>query len=118
MTLKSIFLATAAAGLVLATVPSFAAIGDRTINNQEASRSKAGVGPVIYPHARHEKRYKCADCHPKIFKDKKGENPITMKANMDQKFCGSPNCHNSQKAFPLYECAKCHTNVKAATKKK
>lgn len=92
---------------------SIGAIGNITIDNQVESKRKAGVGPVIFPHDRHEKAFKCADCHPKIFKDKRGSNAINMKMNMEGKFCGSPNCHNSPKAFPLYQCEKCHTNVRA-----
>ncbi|MBI5560012.1 MAG: hypothetical protein HY883_01905 [Deltaproteobacteria bacterium] len=88
--------------------------GDIRLDDKIESLKKAGVGPVIYPHAAHEKLYKCADCHPKIFKDKHGANDISMKRNMDGQFCGSPNCHNSPKAFPLYNCARCHTNVRAA----
>ncbi len=81
------------------------------LDSKVASMHKAGVGPVIYPHALHEKLYKCNDCHPKIFKDKHGDNDISMKKNMDGNFCGSPNCHNSQKAFALFNCNKCHTEV-------
>jgi len=102
---------------VVVPAASFGAIGDIRIDNQVESKRKAGVGAVIFPHARHEKVYKCADCHPKIFKDKKGANPINMRENMDGKFCGSPNCHNSQKAFALFMCEKCHTGVKGAVKK-
>ena len=101
--------------LVLATV-SHGAIGDIKIDNQKVSKAKAGVGHVIFPHSKHEKLNKCSDCHPKIFAEKAGTNKITMKANMEGKFCGSVNCHNSPKAFPLYQCAKCHTNVKGAAK--
>lgn len=87
-------------------------IGDIKIDKQVESKKKAGVGPVIFPHARHAKLHRCDACHPKIFAEKTGANAITMKANMDGKFCGSPNCHNSPKAFPLYNCGKCHTNIK------
>ena len=86
--------------------------GDIRLDDKIASLKKAGVGPVIFPHLKHEKLYKCGDCHPKIFKDKHGENDITMKKNMDGQFCGS--CHNALKAFALYNCKKCHTNVRAA----
>ena len=83
------------------------------LDDKLSSMKKQGhVGPVIYPHAKHEKLYKCGDCHPKIFSEKRAENNINMKANMDGKYCGSQNCHNSPKAFPLFECARCHTNVK------
>lgn len=92
---------------------SFAGIGNIKFDDKIESMKKAGVGPVIFSHDNHEKRNKCADCHPKIFKDKRGANNITMKMNMDQKFCGS--CHNSgPKPFELFNCARCHTNVGAA----
>ncbi|MBI1912840.1 MAG: hypothetical protein HYS21_12685 [Deltaproteobacteria bacterium] len=101
---------------LLMAVPAtgFAQIGKLKLDSKVDSMHKAGVGPVIFPHDSHEKLYKCNDCHPKIFKEKRGESGISMKLNMDGKFCGSPNCHNSPKAFPLFECTKCHTNVGAA----
>ncbi|MFQ5480498.1 MAG: c(7)-type cytochrome triheme domain-containing protein [Thermodesulfobacteriota bacterium] len=79
------------------------------LNSQKASKSKVkGVGAVKFTHGTHAKRAKCSVCHPKIFKQKIGASGINMKGNMEGKFCGSTNCHNSQKAFPLYECNKCH----------
>ncbi len=104
--------------MALAALPAIASggIGDIKFDDKIASMKKAGVGPVIFPHGKHEKTNKCNDCHPKIFKDKRGENNISMKLNMDGKFCGSPNCHNSPKAFPLFQCASCHTGVSAARK--
>jgi c(7)-type cytochrome triheme protein len=89
------------------------AIGNIKLDDKMHSMNKAGVGPVIFPHDKHEKIYKCGECHPKIFKDKHGANDISMKFNMEGKFCGSPNCHNSMKAFPLDRCTNCHTNVRA-----
>jgi len=82
-----------------------------SLDSKVESMKEAGVGPVNYPHAKHEKLYKCEDCHPAIFKEKRGASGITMKGNMDGAFCGSPNCHNSPKAFPLFMCQNCHTNV-------
>ncbi len=104
--------------LLLAAIPStgLAAIGTIKFDDKIESMKKAGVGPVMFPHDKHEKTNKCAECHPKIFKDKRGENNISMKLNMEGKFCGSPNCHNSPKAFPLFQCASCHTGVKAVKK--
>ncbi|HEY4707065.1 MAG TPA: c(7)-type cytochrome triheme domain-containing protein [Thermodesulfobacteriota bacterium] len=100
--------------ILIVAVPAAAgaaSIGDIRLDSKAESMKKAGVGPVIYPHALHEKLYKCNDCHPKIFKDKHGANNLTMKANMEGNFCGAANCHNSPKAFPLFNCVKCHTNV-------
>jgi len=76
------------------------------------SMEKADVGFVIYPHKFHESLYKCKDCHPVIFKGKIGANDINMQKNIDGKFCGSSECHNSTEAFPLYLCEKCHTEIK------
>ncbi|MBI5642768.1 MAG: hypothetical protein HY954_04770 [Deltaproteobacteria bacterium] len=98
------------------TVPAsaFGGLGNMKLDSKVDSMHKAGVGPVVFPHDRHEKAFKCNACHPKIFKEKRGENNISMKFNMEGKFCGSPNCHNSPKTFPLFECAKCHTEIRAA----
>jgi c(7)-type cytochrome triheme protein len=101
------------------SVPALAAgaeIGNIKLDSKIESMKKAGVGPVIFPHAKHTKANKCADCHPKIFKDKRGANNISMKFNMEGKFCGSPGCHNSPRTFPLYMCDNCHTNVTGMAK--
>ncbi len=80
------------------------------------SMEKADVGPVLYPHKLHEALYECGDCHPAIFKDKIGANDVNMQENIDGKYCGAAGCHNSAKAFPLYYCESCHTDVKGASK--
>ena len=92
--------------------------GNIRLDSKVSSMKKAGLGPVTYPHKLHEKLYKCDACHPKIFKDKHGDNDINMKQNMNQKFCGSTSCHNSDKAFPLYMCDKCHEVIKKGAAKK
>lgn len=101
------------------SVPALATgaeIGNIKLDSKIESMKKAGVGPVIFPHTRHENANKCEDCHPKIFKDKRGANNISMKFNMEGKFCGSPDCHNSPRTFPLYICDSCHTNVTGVAK--
>ncbi len=100
--------------LIAALSPAAFAGDDIMLGSKIQSMKKAGVGPVKFPHTFHKKQFKCGVCHPGLFVDKAGANDISMKKNMDQKFCGSANCHNSSKAFPLYECVRCHTNVKAA----
>ena len=100
--------------LTAVTGDSATAPDNIVLNDKRASMNEAGVDSVNYPHAAHVKIYKCADCHPSIFKDKDGANDITMKKNMDGQFCGSPNCHDSIRAFPLYQCMNCHTKMKAA----
>ncbi len=98
--------------LLVSPAVSIGAAGDIIIDSQGASREQVGVGAVRFPHARHKKKYKCASCHPKIFKAALGANKITMRLNMNGRFCGSPSCHDGRKAFPLYECDKCHISVK------
>jgi len=101
----------AIAVLVILALPalSMGGLGNIVIDRHKASKAKVpGIGPVDFPHTKHEKRYKCSACHPKIFKKKRGANDINMQKNISGKFCGSPNCHNSPKAFPLYECNRCH----------
>ena len=87
-------------------------LGDMVFDDKIDSMKEAGVGPVVFPHTRHEELYSCNDCHPDIFKDKRGANNMTMKDNMDGRYCGTPACHDSIGAFPLYMCNRCHTNVK------
>jgi len=84
-------------------------LGILILDSQKASKAKVkGIGAVVFTHGAHAKRAKCSVCHPKVFKKKAGASGINMKGNMEGKFCGTANCHNSQKAFPLYECSKCH----------
>lgn len=67
-----------------------------------------GAGKVVFDgkvHATAGK--KCNDCHPKVFKMKKGANTITMKDINAGKFCGT--CHNGTGAFDAKtSCNKCH----------
>lgn len=98
--------------LIATPVVAQSAVDLITIDSQGSSRDKAGVGVVIFPHETHKKKHKCAACHPKIFKAELGANNITMKQNMNKMFCGSPGCHNSPKAFPLFHCNKCHSKEK------
>lgn len=105
--IKTILLAVFFALVVLAS-HSFAKLGDIVFDGKAGSREKARVAPAVFPHGKHEDLYKCNDCHPKIFKDKRGANDITMQKNIDGEFCGSADCHNSPKVFPLYQCKKCH----------
>lgn len=83
-------------------------------DDKAESLKKAGVAPAVFSHATHENTYKCEDCHPKVFKDKRGVNDITMQKNISGEFCGTAECHDGQnsKAFPLLHCTKCHIQKK------
>jgi c(7)-type cytochrome triheme protein len=61
---------------------------------------------VLFPHSAHADWLKCSVCHPKIFKDKAGENPISMIAIWKGEYCGR--CHD-RVAFPIRNCFKCHS---------
>jgi len=69
-----------------------------------------GAGKVVFDGKVHaDKGLKCAECHPAVFKMKKGGDTITMKDMNDGKNCGV--CHNGTKAFSSKDaasCAKCH----------
>jgi c(7)-type cytochrome triheme protein len=65
--------------------------------------AKGGQAAVLFSHESHVNQYKlkCTDCHPKIFKVKKGEGKMTQ--------CAA--CHDGKKAFSTVDkadCAKCH----------
>ncbi len=66
------------------------------------------AGKVVFEGKVHaDKGLKCADCHPGVFKMKKGADAITMADINAGKFCGT--CHKEGgKAFAPKECAKCH----------
>ncbi|GBE31536.1 hypothetical protein BMS3Bbin05_00438 [bacterium BMS3Bbin05] len=77
---------------------------------------KAGkMGKVIFSGKKHaDKGLKCNNCHPKIFKMKKGADKITMKDIRAGKFCGT--CHNGTRAFKPTNCKKCHHKKKRVIK--
>ncbi len=65
-------------------------------------------GKVVFDGKSHAGA-KCNECHPAIFKMKKGGDAMTMKDMEAGKYCGS--CHNGTKAFDVKDkanCAKCH----------
>src|SRR5512135_3122742 len=65
------------------------------------------AGKVVFDGKVHaDKGLKCADCHPGIFKMKKGGDTFKMADINAGKFCGA--CHkDGGKAFPAKDCAKC-----------
>ncbi len=69
-----------------------------------------GAGKVVFDGKVHaDKGLKCAECHPALFKMKKGGDTITMKDMDAGKNCGA--CHNGTKAFSVKDaanCGKCH----------
>lgn len=74
-------------------------------------QAKGSAGPVLYSHDSHvnQHKFKCADCHTKIFKMKREDLKMTKANHNQEKHCGV--CHNGKKAFSQTtdaDCAKCH----------
>lgn len=67
------------------------------------------MADVIFPHDIHSYWLDCSNCHRKIFIDKAGANPVTMKKVVAGYYCGR--CHGKV-AFPLEECTRCHIKPK------
>ncbi|UCG77637.1 MAG: hypothetical protein JSV21_08645 [Nitrospirota bacterium] len=66
------------------------------------------MGKVAFDGKKHaDAGAKCNDCHPKVFKMKKGSMKITMAEHKAGIACGT--CHDGSKAFAQQgNCAKCH----------
>jgi len=62
---------------------------------------------VLFPHKAHTMQLECANCHPSIFKDKKGGNPeMNMMKIISGQYCGT--CHG-RVSFPIEDCFRCHS---------
>lgn len=67
-----------------------------------------GHGKVIFDgKLHHDKGFKCAYCHTKIFSMKRGAAKITLSEMSVGKFCGE--CHNGTMAFKVNDPANCTT---------
>lgn len=66
----------------------------------------AGMPMVLFPHRPHTEWLDCENCHDKIFKAKRGANPVNMHAILQGEFCGQ--CHGAV-SFPLTQCQRCHS---------
>jgi c(7)-type cytochrome triheme protein len=97
---KLLIVALSAAVVLLLAVSAFA-VGP----GKKVEFEGKGGGKVVFEGAKHSSA-KCAECHPGLFKMKKGANTMIMKDMEAGKSCGA--CHNGTKAFAVKECAKCH----------
>lgn len=62
---------------------------------------------VRFPHSSHTLWLDCKNCHPAIFKKKKGANNISMTDVYTGKFCGL--CHGKVAFPPTLNCTRCHS---------
>ncbi|RNC70100.1 MAG: cytochrome C [Desulfuromonadales bacterium] len=72
------------------------------------SFSTENAGKIDFNHPVHLKALgsNCTICHNTLFAIGKKAAPVTMKEMEQGKSCGS--CHNSQRAFALTQCTRCH----------
>ncbi len=61
---------------------------------------------IIFPHKNHTMWLHCSNCHPRVFKMKKGANKFGMNNVFAGKYCGV--CHE-RVAFPFEDCFRCHS---------
>jgi c(7)-type cytochrome triheme protein len=65
------------------------------------------AGDITFPHAVHIEMFGCEDCHPDLFKARRGANRATMEEMENGASCGA--CHDGSAAFNVAEdCESCH----------
>ena len=65
------------------------------------------AGNVVFPHTAHIDMFGCEDCHPDLFKPKRGANKASMEDMENGESCGA--CHDGDTAFGVAEdCESCH----------
>lgn len=76
-------------------------------------KTETGGSTVVFDGKAHADRgLKYSDCHPRIFKMKKGHAEMKMVDLINGKYCGE--CHNGEKAFSSEKqefCSRCHKNM-------
>lgn len=74
--------------------------GDILFKNEDA-------GNVTFPHSVHIEMYGCGECHPDLFKAKRGADKMTMEEMENGQYCGA--CHDGDTAFNVADaCDSCH----------
>jgi c(7)-type cytochrome triheme protein len=87
------------------------ALAQAKVGGGDIKFTPKGAEPVTFSHKIHvtDHKFKCTDCHTKIFPMKKQDLKMTKEAHGQDKYCGV--CHNGKKAFSQSaeaNCAKCH----------
>ena len=89
--------------------------GKKKVGGGDITFKPKGANPVVFSHDFHvtTKKFKCTDCHTKIFKMKKESFKMTKEDHAQPKYCGV--CHNGKKgaktAFSQSaeaDCVRCH----------
>ena len=78
----------------------------------EITWEKEDIGETVFSHPVHlGMDYSCSDCHPDLFKRKKGGQQMTMAAMDKGEYCGA--CHDGDSAFSVKgDCTTCHAGAK------
>ena len=84
------------------------------LNIERVPARSLTVQTVVFPHKQHTEWLECSNCHPAIFVPQKGANVISMPLILLGQKCGV--CHGKV-AFPVSECAKCHSKKRDAPQK-
>ena len=101
--MKKFFAAVVGVTFVLGLVGGAMAVGP----GKKVEFEEKTTGNVTFDGKKHaDAGLKCKDCHPALFKMKKGGDKMTMADMKAGKSCGT--CHDGKKAFAVSECAKCH----------
>ena len=69
---------------------------------------------AVFSHKAHTQWLGCPNCHPGIFKMKKGSDPITMATIFAGKYCGA--CHGKVAFAVPTGCARCHKGMAGGKK--
>ena len=72
---------------------------------------KGSMPNVLFSHMQHTQWLACDNCHPDLFDEEAGSNPMNMATFSQGERCGV--CHNKV-AFPLADCRRCHNTAKPA----
>lgn len=76
--------------------------------------AKGGMPAVRFPHRPHTEWLDCVNCHDGLFTKSAGQSKISMFKILQGEQCGV--CHGAV-AFPLTECARCHSIPRPGTLK-
>ncbi len=95
-------------GLITPRTDMFGIMDPPTPLDLNITFTNTGAMPnVIFPHRPHTLWLDCLNCHPAIFKQKRGANKFNMTDVFSGRFCGV--CHGKVSFSPTRNCMRCHS---------
>ena len=73
---------------------------------KEITYQVKATGPTLFSHKIHLGVTGCTECHPTLYSPNQRNRRVGMSAMEKGASCGA--CHNSEKAFSVKDCSKCH----------